>query len=121
MHELLLSSCYCSLKHLVPAVELTERMLENHRVLCRARVLTLTPIGRVFLLKGVNSITLEDCMGGGKNPPQSSFFITMLHLHIQVRELPAFIKLHFLSKKTLLRTGKTTGITATICGASIAF
>ncbi len=32
------------------------------------RVIELTPIGRVFLLKGVNSITLEACMGGGKNP-----------------------------------------------------
>ncbi len=82
---------------------------------------TLTPFGRVFLLKGVNSITLEAYMGGGEHPSLDRKTVTMPHLHTRVQEPPASIKLHFLSKKTLFRREKATGITETICGASIAF
>jgi len=51
-------------------------------------VSTLTPFGRVFLLKGVNSITLGVCVSNDIKPSRDSSFIVILLPNKQARGPP---------------------------------
>ncbi len=80
--------------------------MQGTQNLCRVRVLVLTPFGRVFLLKGVNSITLEACIGDGENPSIDRKTVTMLHLHTWVLGRQRPLNYTFSQRKTASEEGK---------------